>query len=410
MSFRAVKATAPGKVILHGEHAVVYGKKAVATSIGLRTTVTLEPQANDCVTLSLLNFNASCQWKQDELQEDVRRLLDADLSCRTQQGSHLFAKFVDQCTNIPDVKSNLIKDAVSVFVFLLGRIMEDLKSLPSFTLEVDSCIPVGSGLGSSAAYSACLSAALLAAAGKIGPQKAMSDASPDCCVSGDVLTTPETVSLSSEDLALINKWSLEAEKLIHGKPSGIDNSICTYGGALTYQDGVIEHLSRIPKLKIILIDTKVARSTKNLISGLRERYQQFPTIYSPLFDAIGAITEESCVCLEKLYRAEAGAKETMTTDSDDLYRSLAKLIDLNQKLLVTLGVSHNSLDKLCSVTAKYGMHSKLTGAGGGGCAFTLVTPGICEKSLDDVTGELANQGFEVWETCLGDPGVTLMIA
>ncbi|XP_074636745.1 mevalonate kinase-like isoform X1 [Acropora palmata] len=383
-------------------------EKAVATSIGLRTTVTLEPQANDCVTLSLLNFNASCKWKQDELQEDVRKLLDADLSCRTQQGSHLFAKFVDQCT-IPDVKSNLIKDAVSVFVFLLGSIMEDLKSLPSFTLEVDSSIPVGSGLGSSAAYSACLSTALLTVAGKIVSQKAMSDASLDCSVSGDVLTTPETVSLSSEDLALINKWSLEAEKLVHGKPSGIDNSICTYGGALTYQDGVIEHLSRIPKLKIILIDTKVVRSTKNLISGLRERYQQFPTIYSSLFDAIGAITEESCVCLEKLYRAEAGAKETMTTDSDDLYRSLAKLIDLNQKLLVTLGVSHNSLDKLCSVTAKYGMHSKLTGAGGGGCAFTLVTPGTCEKSLGDVTGELANQGFEVWDTCLGDPGVTLMI-
>ena len=52
-----------------------------------------------------------------------------------------------------------------------------------------------------------------------------------------------------------------------------------------------------------------------------------------------------------------------------------KLIDLNQHLLVTLGVSHGSLDRLCRVTAKYGMHSKLTGAGGGGCGFTLVTPG-----------------------------------
>lgn len=96
-------------------------------------------------------------------------------------------------------------------------------------MEVDSSIPVGSGLGSSAAYSACLSTALLAAAGKIASQKAMSDASPDGFVSGDVLRTPKTVSLSSEDLALINKWSLEAEKLIHGKPSGIDNSVCTYG-------------------------------------------------------------------------------------------------------------------------------------------------------------------------------------
>ena len=44
-------------------------------------------------------------------------------------------------------------------------------------------------------------------------------------------------------------------------------------------------------------------------------------------------------------------------------------------MLVTLGVSHSSLDELCCVTSKYGLHSKLTGAGGGGCAFTLVTPG-----------------------------------
>lgn len=53
-----------------------------------------------------------------------------------------------------------------------------------------------------------------------------------------------------------------------------------------------------------------------------------------------------------------------------------KLIDLNQQLLVTLGVSHSSLDQVCHVTAKHGLHSKLTGAGGGGCTFTLVTPGI----------------------------------
>ena len=50
-------------------------------------------------------------------------------------------------------------------------------------------------------------------------------------------------------------------------------------------------------------------------------------------------------------------------------------MDLNQQLLVTLGVSHSSLDELCCVTSKHGLHSKLTGAGGGGCAFTLVTPG-----------------------------------
>ncbi|CAH3021968.1 unnamed protein product, partial [Porites evermanni] len=108
------------------------------------------------------------------------------------------------------------------------------------------------------------------------------------------------------------------------------------------------------------------------------------------------------------------------------------LIDLNQQLLVTLGVSHSSLDELCCVTSKYGLHSKLTGAGGGGCAFTLVTPGnikgtesrsfitfsfamislpdSSEKSVSDVIHDLTNLGFEVWDTCLGDEGVTLQIS
>ena len=33
-------------------------------------------------------------------------------------------------------------------------------------------------------------------------------------------------------------------------------------------------------------------------------FYQLPTVYSPLFDAIGAIADECCVCLEKLYHAQ----------------------------------------------------------------------------------------------------------
>lgn len=70
---------------------------------------------------------------------------------------------------------------------------------------------------------------------------------------------------------------------------------------------------------------------------------------------------------------------TSFIDGIRLYNT-QKLIDLNQQLLVTLGVSHRSLDELCCVTSKYGLHSKLTGAGGGGCAFTLVTPGNIKET------------------------------
>lgn len=52
-----------------------------------------------------------------------------------------------------------------------------------------------------------------------------------------------------------------------------------------------------------------------------------------------------------------------------------ELMDMNQHHLNALGVGHASLDQLCQVTAAHGLHSKLTGAGGGGCGITLLKPG-----------------------------------
>ncbi|KAJ7387069.1 hypothetical protein OS493_004033 [Desmophyllum pertusum] len=401
MNFRSITVTAPGKIILHGEHAVVYGKKAVASAIGLRTTLKLESKNDDLVTLNLLNFKTTCKWNTDELQRDVKKLGGTDLSCCTLEGRKLFNKFVDHC-EVTEVDKRLIKAAISVFVFLAGRILEEFESLPSFSVEVITSIPIGAGLGSSAAYCVCLCTALLAATGQI-PLPTVTSASPTALSASE---SERNVSLSAQDLELICKWSLEAEKLVHGKPSGIDNSVCTYGGVLTFQDGIIKHLIRIPQLQILVTHTKIPRSTKDLVSGLRERYNQLPTVYNPLFDAIGAIAEESCVYLDKLYQTQAEPENT-EQNFQEHYCILEKLIDLNQQLLVTLGVSHSSLDQLCCVTAKHSMHSKLTGAGGGGCAFTLVTPDTSEESVTEASRELSSLGFEVWDTCLGDHGVTL---
>lgn len=93
---------------------------------------------------------------------------------------------------------------------------------------MNTSIPIGAGLGSSASYCVCLSTALLAASGRITLPSLR--AAPGSVLPSTSATEGETnVSLSAQDLKLICNWSLEAEKLIHGKPSGIDNSVCTYG-------------------------------------------------------------------------------------------------------------------------------------------------------------------------------------
>ena len=85
------------------------------------------------------------------------------------------------------------------------------RKLPAIDLLLGSRLPPSAGLGSSAAYSACLAAGLLELAGLIPTVK-----------EGEVGYLPD-------QLDLINKWAFQSEKVIHGNPSGIDNSVSTYG-------------------------------------------------------------------------------------------------------------------------------------------------------------------------------------
>lgn len=61
--------SAPGKVILFGEHAVVHGKLAVAISVGLRTTVNLEASEGDSVNVSLPSIGLKNSWTLEELTQ-----------------------------------------------------------------------------------------------------------------------------------------------------------------------------------------------------------------------------------------------------------------------------------------------------------------------------------------------------
>lgn len=88
--------------------------------------------------------------------------------------------------------------------------------LPGVKIGLASRLPTAAGLGSSAAFSVCLSSALLLWQGYISQPTVTND-------------NQDTAAWKDADLELINQWAFQAEKIIHGNPSGIDNSISTYG-------------------------------------------------------------------------------------------------------------------------------------------------------------------------------------
>ncbi|KAK0148523.1 Mevalonate kinase [Merluccius polli] len=361
--------SAPGKAILHGEHAVVHGKVALAVSLNLRTFLELKATSSGKVCVDLPNIDTSLSWDVSELRmllsaslvkQEETKLLDVELLRRLRE-------FVGITDGNLDTRSMATLAFLYIYLSLFGS-----GDLPSLSVSVWSELPTGAGLGSSAAYSVCLAAALLTASGAI-PAPLKDSAS--------------TARWCQEDMELINSWAFQGEKIIHGNPSGVDNAVGTWGGMLRFL---------VPLLRILLTNTKVPRSTKVLVAGVKDKLNKFPSIINPVLDSVDAI---SCTCEKTL------AEMTSEPITGEHYNVLEELIDINQTQLNVMGVGHPSLDTLCRVTLARGLHSKLTGAGGGGCGITLLRPETDSSVVQSTVQDLRDCGYECWETSIGGPGV-----
>lgn len=378
MHVRECVVSAPGKAILHGEHAVVHGKVALAVSLNLRTYLRLDANSPGKVRINLPNIHTFLEWDVTSLQSllpdhaaDLKNAkeLDVDLVRRLR-------RFIGVSNDNTDTGTM----AVLAFLHLYLSIFADSGELPSLIVSVWSELPTGAGLGSSAAFSVCLAAALLYAKGAI---------------SCPVDELEHTARWSEEEMELINSWAFLGEKIIHGNPSGVDNAVSTWGGILRYHAGKIAPLSRVPMLRILLTNTKVPRSTKVLVAGVKEKINKFPAIMNPVLDSIDAV---SCTCQQTL-------SEMASDPTPEHYSVLEELIDINQHHLNVIGVGHPSLDTLCRITLGQGLHSKLTGAGGGGCGITLLRPDADCSVIQNTIQELKDCGYDCWETSIGAPGV-----
>lgn len=141
-------------------------------------------------------------------------------------------------------------------------------------------LPVGAGLGSSAAFSVATAAALYK----------LRHVLTNTGSSVEWIGQPPSDVLSS-----INHYAYQAERIIHGTPSGLDNTVSCYGGAIYFQKNINgsitkEIIRNFPPLDILLTNTWVPRSTKLLVAGVRKFKQDFPDVAQGILDSCGAIS------------------------------------------------------------------------------------------------------------------------
>lgn len=390
--------SAPGKVILFGEHAAVYGKPTIAAAISLRSylLVTTLSKSQRIVTLNFSDIRLNHTWEIDTLpwvtfqsrntsSYTIVESLDSELLNAVQPHAELVSR------HLPEKQRKMHTRSATAFLYLYLSLGSPLSAGFIYTLR--STIPIGAGLGSSASVCVCLSAALLI------QNRTLAGPHPD--------QPPEEAKVQ---LDRINRWAYVAEMCIHGDPSGVDNAVSTGGKAVVFQrssgPSVVTPIANFPKLRLLLIDTQQFRSTAMQVDKVKDLKQRHPLMTEHILDGIGRLTTSA---LELISSADFKGTAVSRHDVPSALERLGDLISMNHGFLVSLGVSHPRLERIRELVdyADIGW-TKLTGAGGGGCAITIFRPGVEAEVIDELGDKLADEGFKKYETILGADGVAVL--
>ncbi|RLE21257.1 MAG: mevalonate kinase [Acidobacteria bacterium] len=302
-------ATGFGKVILLGEHAVVYGSHAIAAPLrrGIRA-----------------------------------RVSDGGSGIRI-----LIPRWGIEATLFDGVaNSHSMYNALEQVIDGLGL------SKHSFAVEVFPDLPRSMGLGGSAALAVAVVRAL----------------------SGHF-------RLGLDDEA-VNDWAFRSEKVVHGTPSGIDNTVSTFGRFILYHKPDIRPLHVENPIPIVVGLTGKSGHTLQMVKAVREAREKSEELYDSIFKQIDELT------LASLPAIETGDLET-----------LGRFMNVAHGLLNSIGVSCWELEELIQIARKNGSPgAKLTGSGGGGAMIALA-PEHPEK----LTAAMKDAGYQSFVTEIGFP-------
>ena len=260
---------------------------------------------------------------------------------------------------------------------------------PGCLYTLRSTLPIAAGLGSSASISVCIATALL---------------KQIHVLSGPHQDQPEhEVELQIER---INRWAFVGELCIHGNPSGVDNTVATRGKAVLFKrmdygkPPSVTPIKDIPELPLLLVNTKQPRQTSVEVAKVGALLERHPTVTQTTLSGI----EEVTLSAHKLITTESFSPNSPTDRAH-----LGELFRMNHGLLVSLGVSHPKLEHVRElVDYKDIGWTKLTGAGGGGCAITLLKQDASTGAIEELKQKFEAAGFEEYRTSLGGDGVGIL--
>lgn len=305
-------AQANGKVILLGEHAAVYNRRVLAAPLPLAISASAGEGTSDGVEVSIPKWG-----------------IDRVIPHRSQQSE---------------------KGLLQIVSFILEQL--DLVGC-NLSLKVTPHIPLGVGLGSSAALAVAIIRALV---------------------------IYREFDFSDDQ---VNALAYQCEQIAHGTPSGIDNTVATYGRFVVFQkqadQNKMTEINPAKPLPLVIAQTGIQGSTMAAVNRIRQAWQGNPKRYETVFDHIDDLTQSAGKAIEAGDLAELG-----------------ELMNLCQGDLNALQVSSPEIETLIQIARQAGaLGAKLTGGGIGGSIVVL-----CQEDTRSVAQAIRSSGYQSLEFTL----------
>lgn len=299
-----------GKVILLGEHAVVYGSHAIAAPVPFAIRAKVE-EGGDGIDVLIPRWGVESRLHQRAQQ---RRGFEKPL-----------------------------------YLILEKLGLQDRR----MRIEVFANVPRAMGLGGSAAVAVAITRALNEHYG---------------------------LGLSDDE---VNALAYECEKVAHGTPSGIDNTIATYGKFLLYRKGEPPEFKPVhvkEPIPLVIGMSGVESLTAKMVARVREAWKRNQSLYARIFNEIDSLTLQGLEAIEV---------------SD--FPKLGELMNVCHGLLNALQVSSWEIEELIQIARDNGaLGAKVTGGGGGGSMIAL-----CPDNADKVIRAMKSAGYQAMEVRLG---------
>lgn len=303
-------AAGHGKIILFGEHAVVYGSRAIAAPVPLAVRARVVDD-DEGVWLVVPRWG-------------VEQRLRSDPAMRTSY-----------------------EEPAALILEHLGLAERPMR------IVVHPELPRAMGLGGSAAVAVAIIRAL---------------------------DRHFRLGLSDDE---VNALAYRCECVAHGTPSGLDNTVATFGQPLVYRRGdppeILSLAFREP-VSFVIGMTGVESLTAKMVARVRSGRDRNPDVYNSMIKGIDAVTGQALEAIR----------------GHDLER-LGELMNVNQGLLNGMQVSSWELEELIQIAREHGaLGAKLTGGGGGGSMIALAP-----DTASTVIAAMEGAGYRAMEVRIG---------